>query len=109
MTRHTARRQAKRSELIDELSLGAAQRLRCDSDDIHGVVVAVVDYLLAEYPSQELYIPATERELSYPVAQIRAAVAAGESMRSICKRFRLSRRTVYRVLDPTATEQPDAA
>jgi hypothetical protein len=99
VSRHTARRQAKRDELIDELSLGAAQRLRCESDDIHGVVTAVVDYLLAEYPSQELYIPATERAITYPVQRLRAALAAGESMRSICKRFRMSRRTVYRALD----------
>lgn len=100
MTRHTARTQARRSELIDELALGAAQRLRMESDDIHEVVTAVVDYLLAEYPSQDLYIPAMASPPPYPVERIRAAVASGESMRSICKRFRIDRRTIYRVLDP---------
>lgn len=99
MSRHT--RRAKVNELVDELAVGAALRLRCQTDDIHGVVKAVVDYLTTEYPSQDLYIPASVTPPTYPVAEIRAAVAEGRSIRSICKRYRIDRRTVYRLLDET--------
>ena len=96
MSRNTLRARVRINELTDELAVGAAVRLRVDSDDIRDVVAAVVQYLLDEYPSQDLYIPGGVR---YPVAEIRAAVRAGESMRSICQRFRTDRRTVYRLLD----------
>lgn len=99
MSRHTLRRRVRISELTDELAIGAALRLRCDSDDIYHVVAAVVEYLVEEYPAQDLYIPASLREDVYPVEEIRRAVDAKESVRSICRRFRIDRRTLYRLLD----------
>lgn len=95
MTRHTARRKARIDELADELAVGAALRLRRESDDIHDVVRAVVEYLIQEYPAQDLYVPAA---VAYPVDELRAAVASGKSVRSICRHYRIDRRTLYRVI-----------
>lgn len=96
MSRHTTRRKARIDQLADELTVGAALRLRCESDDIHDVVRAVVAYLIEEYPAQELYIPSS---VEYPIEDMRAALRSGESVRSICRRFRISRQTLYRLLD----------
>lgn len=96
MSRHTARAKARIDELADELAIGAAQRLRCDSDRIMPVVQAVVAYLIEEYPSQDLYIPSS---VQYPVDEIRADLRDGMSMRAICKKYSSDRRTIYRLLD----------
>lgn len=96
MSRNTPRVRARIEELAEELAIGAAIRLRTDSDAIRHIVDAVVAYLVDEYPSQDLYIPGG---VTYPVEEIRAAVRAGNSMRAICQRFRTDRRTVYRLLD----------
>lgn len=93
--RHTARRKVKVDELVDELSIGAAMRLRCDSDDIHGVVQAVVTYLMEEYPAQELYIPSS---VTWPVEEIRADLADGMSIRKICQKHRISPKKVYQLI-----------
>lgn len=98
MSRKVARRKARLDELTEELSIGAAMRLRCKSDDIHEVVKAVVAYLTEEYPAQDLYIPAGIGATSYPLASIKAAVASGQSVRRVCQRFRIDRRTLYRLL-----------
>lgn len=95
MSRHTQKRKVLVDQLVDELSIGAAMRLKCDSDDIHSVVRAVVDYLREEYPAQELYIPSGTQ---YPVEALRADLAAGKSVRAICKHHRIDRRTLYRVI-----------
>jgi Mor family transcriptional regulator len=95
VTRHTSRRKARIDELADELAIGAAMRLRRNSDDIHDVVRAVVAYLIEEYPAQDLYVPSS---VTYPVEELRADLAAGKSVRSICKRYRIDRRTLYRVV-----------
>lgn len=99
MSRKVARCRARIGELVDELAIGAALRLRTDSDDIRKVVEAVVDYLVEEYPSQDLYIPASASEPQYPVAEIVAAFKQGRSVRSICREFRISQRTLYALLD----------
>lgn len=96
MTRKVARRKARVQELTDELTVGAALRLRRSRDDIHDVVKAVVAYLVEEYPAQELYIPSG---VTYPVEEILADVRAGKSVRSICRRFRIDRRTLYRLIE----------
>lgn len=103
MSRHT--RRAKVNELVDELAVGAALRLRCQTDDIHGVVKAVVDYLTTEYPSQDLYIPASVTPPTYPVEEIQRAAASGRSIRAICKRYRISRKTYYRILGESVDKQ----
>lgn len=94
--RNARRRNAKICELAELLAIGAAIRLRVNSDDVRAVVDAVVATLVEEYPSQYLYVPAS---VSYPVGQIRDDVKAGMSMRSICTKHRLDRRTIYRLLD----------
>lgn len=94
MSRHT--RRAKIEELTEELTVGAAMRLRCDGTEIHKVVRAVVDYLVQEYPSQDLYIPAS---VTYPVADIQRDVQGGMSVRRVCRKYRLDRRTLYRLLE----------
>lgn len=95
MSRNTARAKARIDELSEELALGAAIRLRTDADDIRHVVDAVVAYLVEEYPSQDLYIPSS---VTYPVAEIRADFKT-MSMRSLCRKYRIGRRTAYRLLD----------
>lgn len=97
MSRHT--RRARIEELAEELTVGAAMRLRCDGTEIHQVVRAVVDYLVEEYPSQDLYIPAA---VTYPVEDIRRDVQGGMSVRSVCRKYRLDRRTLYRLLEDDA-------
>lgn len=99
MSRNTLRTRVRLNELADELAVGAAIRLRTDSDAIRHIVDAVVAYLTEEYPSQDLYIPGG---VTYPVAEILAAVRAGQSMRAICRKYRISRRTVYRLMDEEA-------
>jgi hypothetical protein len=104
VSRKVARQKARVEELTDELAIGAAMRLRCDSAEIHPVVKAVVDYLVKEYPAQDLYIPADLKPGAYPVDAIRAAVKSGKSIRSVCRQFRIDRRTVYRLMDETSPE-----
>jgi len=99
VSRNTIRQRIRINELTDELTIGAALRLRCDSDDIREVVAAVVAYLVDEYPAQDLYIPASLQAPSYPVGEIRKGLEQQESVRSLCKRFRIDRRTLYRLLD----------
>ena len=99
MSRNTIRQRIRINELTDELTIGAALRIRCDSDDIREVVAAVVAYLVAEYPAQDLYIPASLQAPTYPVGEIRKGLEQQESVRSLCKRFRIDRRTLYRLLD----------
>lgn len=98
MSRNTSRRSARITELCEELSIGAAMRLHCSSDEIRKVVSAVVAYLVEEYPAQDLYIPAGLKATAYPIDALRAAVAAGGSIRSICQRYRMDRRTLYRLI-----------
>jgi Mor family transcriptional regulator len=98
--RSSQRLRAPLDDLAEELAIGAAQRLGCVSDDIRRVVDAVVRYLAEEYATQDLYIPAAPRVL--PVDEIREALAAGESVRSLCRRYRTDRRTIYRALDAPA-------
>ena len=95
MSRNTARARARIDQLSDELAIGAAIRLRTDADQIRPIVDAVVAYLVEEYPSQDLYIPSS---VTYPVAEIRADFKT-MSMRSLCKKYRTDRRTIYRLLD----------
>lgn len=95
MSRHTLKRKARIDELAEELTIGAALRLKRDSDDIHDIVRAVVAYLIEEYPAQELYIPSS---VTYPVEAIRADFTS-MSMRALCQKYRIDRRTVYRLLD----------
>lgn len=96
MTRHT--RRARIGELTEELSVGAAMQLRCESTSIRPIVQAVVDYLVSQYPSQDLYIPASLQPPTYPIAQIKSELASGKSIRTICKRYRLSHKMLYRLL-----------
>lgn len=102
VSRKVSRTKARIDDLVDELTAGAAMRLRCDGTDIHGTVSAVVDYLVENYPAQDLYIPADIGPSAYPVEAIRDAVKQGKSMRSIQRTYRVSRRTIYRLMDESA-------
>lgn len=97
--RNTPRAAVRINELTEELCIGAAIRLRTDADEIRNIVGAVVQYLIDEYPSQDLYIPSG---VTYPVAEIRADMAAGDSIRTICRRYRIARTTVYRLVGEDA-------
>jgi Mor family transcriptional regulator len=99
VTRRTPRQKARVDQLAEELAIGAAMQLRCDSSEIHDVVKAVVDYLVKEYPAQDLYIPAGFTADHYPVDRIRTDLAAGKSIRWVCKKYRISRKTLYPLLD----------
>lgn len=97
MSRNTPRARLRIEELIEELSIGAAIRMRTDSDAIEATVRAVVAYLIDEYPGQDLYIPAVQ-EPQYPRERILDDLARNRSVRYICRKHRVSRRTVYRVI-----------
>lgn len=96
MSRHTERVRRQVGVLVDELTIGAALRMRRDADEIRPVVQAVVCYLMSEYPSQDLYIPASTAD---DVDGIIADIRAGKSMRAICSKHRRDRRTIYRLID----------
>lgn len=98
VNRKVHRRKARVEELTEELAIGAAMQLRCESTDIHQVVQAVVDYLVKEYPAQDLYIPAGFSAEQYPIERIKADIQAGRSIRWICRKYRLGRKTLYRLL-----------
>lgn len=95
MSRNTARRKARINQLSEELSIGAALRLRIDPDQIRPILDAAVAYLVEEYPSSDLYIPSS---VTYPVAEIRADFKT-MSIRALCRKYRVSRQTLYRLLD----------
>lgn len=102
--RHTVRSVVRINELTEELCIGAAIRMRTDADAIRPVVAAVVQYLIDEYPSQDLYIPGG---VAYPLAEIQRDLAQGESVRSICRRYRIGRQTLYRLVgEPGASDSP---
>lgn len=61
------------------------------------LVGRLIDYLQRTRPGDTIYIPVRSRD--YPVADIRAAIRAGDSIRAVCANFRLDRRTLYRLLD----------
>ncbi len=105
MSRNTTRVKARIDQLSDELTFGAAIRLRADAGDIRPVVEAVVAYLVEEYPAQDLYIPSA---VTYPVDRLRAEVAAGKSIRTICREHRISRSKLYRLLDDDGSDDKAA-
>lgn len=102
MSRNTSRAKARIDELTEELTIGAAMQLRADGDAIRPIIGAVVAYLVAEYPAQDLYIPACVHH--YPIAAIRADLRGGLSVRSICRKYRIGRKTLYRLLDGDASD-----
>lgn len=67
--------QAKASPIIERL-------IQCLQDDRGGDVI---------------YIPVRRRH--YPMDRIRADLEAGLAIRAICRRYRMDRRTLYRLLD----------
>lgn len=95
--RNTLRTSVRINDLIDELAIGAALRLRVDSDTIRWVIVAVVRYLTEEYPSQDLYIPGSKQS-TYSINQIHTDLAAGMSIRALCRKHRIGHKTVRRIL-----------
>lgn len=96
VTRKCERQRVRFDELTEELADATARRLGCPVSDVHAAVAALVSYLAEEYATTDFYIPAPPREL--PVDEIREAMARGESVRSICRRYRSDRRTIYRVM-----------
>lgn len=98
MSRNTPRRLVRIQELIEELSIGAAQRLKTDSDAVEPIVRAVVAYLVDEYPGQDFYVPSVQ-EPRYPRERIWADLDANRSVRAICKRNRVGRNTVFRAIE----------
>lgn len=97
MSRRTTRKNAKPEDLVEELAIGAAIRMRTDSDAVRPVVVAVVQYLVDEYPTQDLYIPAQSAAID--IDAIRADIDDGMSMRQVCAKYHHDRRTIYALLD----------
>jgi hypothetical protein len=101
VSRNTTRARARIDELVDELTIGAAMHMRADGDAIRPTIAAVVAYLVDEYPGQDLYIPAC---VHYPVDAIRVDLRGGMSVRAICRKHRVGRRTLYRLLDGATAE-----
>lgn len=65
------------------------------------VLSALIDQLQALRGGDVVYIPTPSRQ--YRVDQMREALDSGVSVREICRRHRLDRRTLYRLLDTTQT------
>lgn len=77
-------------------------RVLCEATGMRSInairlVEPIVRYLQQNHGGEQLYIPAIGR--TYPVEEIRRAVSAGISIRALCRKYRVSRKTLYRLLD----------
>jgi Mor family transcriptional regulator len=84
-------------ELLNELV-----RAVCEATGLRAVsavrfVEPIVRHLQQNYGGEQLYIPSVGR--TYPVDEMRQAVLSGVSMRALCRKYKVSRRTLYRLLD----------
>jgi Mor family transcriptional regulator len=61
------------------------------------IVEPIVRHLQQNHGGEQFYVPAIGR--TYPLEEIRAAFASGASARALCRKYRVSRRTLYRLLD----------
>jgi Mor family transcriptional regulator len=107
MSRETDRTEALRRELVGAIVAQTGMR------EILAVPLAdiVLAHLQTEYGGQSLYIPAPPR--SYPLLQIEAELRQGEDPIDVCRRYNLSRRTLFRLfpggLPQAALRLPEAA
>jgi Mor family transcriptional regulator len=101
MSRETDRTEALRREIVAAIVSGTGMR------EVLAVPLAdtVLAYLQTEYGGQGLYIPAPPR--SYPLLQIEAELRQGAEPADVCRRYNLSRRTLFRLF-PGGLPQPDA-
>lgn len=68
-----------------------------DQAAVDTVLRDLITHLQRTRGGTELYVPVIGRQ--YPVAAIREAFARHDSIRSICRRFQIDRRTLYGLLD----------
>jgi hypothetical protein len=64
------------------------------------MVRPILRHLCSEYGGEQLYIPTWRTE--YPVDEIRAEFVATRDAVGTCRKFSISRRTLYRLLDEKA-------
>jgi len=68
-----------------------------DRSTAQSVAEIVVAGLRRRYGGDELYIPAVA--IAYPIKMILHDYAKGHSVRTVCKRYGISRSTFYRLLN----------
>ena len=61
------------------------------------MVRPILQHLCSEYGGTELYIPAMRK--GYQVEDIRADFFASRDVAAVCRKYSISRRTLYRLLD----------
>lgn len=82
--------------LQDEIALALVEAKGISFDEAASFAEPVVRYLQQQYGGDELYIP--QPYLVRDVRDVLAAKEDGVPVKEICKQFRMSRRTYYRVL-----------
>lgn len=90
------RQSVQMQDLREELAIECAQRMRTDSDSVRPYVDAIVDHLQDLYASSWIYIAARPRAL--PMAQIAAEIQSGVARKQICRRHKITYRTLQRII-----------
>jgi Mor family transcriptional regulator len=66
------------------------------------MVRPILRHLCSEYGGERIYIPSLRAE--YPVDEIRAEFANSRDVAGTCRKYSISRRTLYRLLDEAGDE-----
>lgn len=92
--------------LQDELAMALCQAKGLSFDEATTFAEPIVRHLQQQYGGDELYIP--QPYVRRNVQEVLAAKESGMTVKDICRQFRLSRRTYFRLLsqiDPDQSQQ----
>jgi hypothetical protein len=81
--------------LLDDLISATKAATGYPEEHVRQFIEPAMSYLLREYGGDRL--PKLEQK-GYPVSDILAALSRGTSKREVCKRYRISRTTLFRII-----------
>jgi len=90
--------------LQDELAMALQEAIHIPFDEATTYAAPIVRYLQQQYGGDELYIP--QPYLVRDVQDVLRARDSGMSIKDICKHFRMSRRTYFRLLSSLEDLEP---
>jgi hypothetical protein len=85
--------------LEDEMVEAVVTETGIKPDMARFIVAPIIRHLCSEYGGEQLYIPAIRKEC--PVEDVRAYFAESQDVDATCRRFSISRRTLYRIIGPS--------
>lgn len=85
-------------ELKDAMMRGAVEA-GASQQEAERIIAPALEQLQREHGGHRVYIDVIRQPPCYPIERIREAVMDGESVRAICARFHIDRRSLYRLLD----------